>query len=65
MPRKRPIKQVDPNEWVTIEWTGQHEECCDCGLIHIVDYRVIDGKLQFKARRRGEKAKPTYVEGRP
>lgn len=47
--------QVLSNEWVTIAWNAQHEECCACGLKHIVDYRVIDGKLQFKARRKGEK----------
>jgi hypothetical protein len=55
MTRKRPSLQVDPNEWVTISWNAQHEECCNCGLVHIVDYRVHNGKLQFRARRRGEK----------
>jgi hypothetical protein len=53
--RRRPTIQVHSNEWVTIAWNGQHEECCECGLKHIVDYRVVDGKLQFKARRKGEK----------
>jgi hypothetical protein len=52
MARKRPKIQIDDGEWVTIEWVGQHEECCECGLRHIVDYRVVDGKLQFKARRK-------------
>ena len=55
MTRRRPRLQVDSNEWVTITWNGQHEECCECGLHHIVDYRVVDGKLQFRARRLGEK----------
>lgn len=49
--RKRPKIQIDPDEWVTIEWTGQHEECCDCGLKHSISYRVVDGKLQFKGKR--------------
>lgn len=55
MTKRRPRLQVESNEWVTISWNGQHEECCDCQLVHIVDYRVVDGKLQFRARRLGEK----------
>lgn len=54
LPRRRPRIQIHSNEWVTIAWTNQHEECCECGLNHIIDYRVVDGKLQFKARRKGE-----------
>lgn len=42
--------QVWDNEWVTISWVGQHEECCDCKKRHTVDYRVENGKLQFRAR---------------
>lgn len=48
---KRPEVEIEDNEWVTIDWKGQREQCCDCGLRHVVDYRVHDGKLQFKARR--------------
>lgn len=55
MTRRRPALQVDSNEWVTIEWVGQHESCCNCGLTHVVDYRVEDGKLQFRARHLGER----------
>ena len=47
--KKRPDIQIDDNEWCTIEWKGQREKCCGCGLKHRVDYRVHDGKLQFKA----------------
>jgi hypothetical protein len=49
--RKRPTVKVDEDEWITIAWTGQHEECCDCGLKHRIDYRVVDGKLQFRGKR--------------
>lgn len=54
MPRakKLPVLHVDDDEWVEIAWTGQQEECCDCGLKHRVSFRVTDrGKLQFKAVR--------------
>lgn len=49
--RKRAAIHVDDDEWVIIEWENQHEQCCNCGLLHTVDYRVKDGQLQFRARR--------------
>lgn len=49
MPKEKRV-HVEDGEWVTIAWKGQREECCDCGLKHRVDYRVIEnGKLQFRA----------------
>lgn len=48
---KPPTIHIEDDEWVTIAWKGQREECCDCGKIHRVDYRVAEnGKLQFRAR---------------
>ncbi len=47
---KPKVVHVDDDEWVTIAWKGQREECCDCGKIHRVSYRVTEGgQLQFKA----------------
>jgi hypothetical protein len=41
---------IEDGEWVTVDWKGQREECCQCGLRHRVDYRVAEGgKLQFRA----------------
>lgn len=57
MTRRRPSITLDDDEWVTIAWNGQHEECCTCGLQHTVDYRVEDGKLQFRARNLGRPRK--------
>lgn len=54
MPRK-PVVHVEDNEWITIAWKNQREKCCDCDLQHDVDYQVLDGKLQFRARRVGKK----------
>ena len=28
-------------------------ECCDCGLVHAIDFRVIDGRAQLRMRRDG------------
>lgn len=54
MPR-RPVIHVDDGEWITIEWKGQHEKCCECNAVHVVDYQVVDGKLQFRATRLGRR----------
>lgn len=51
---RKPIVHVDDNEWVTIAWKSQREKCCDCNLQHDVDYQVLDGKLQMRARRIGK-----------
>jgi hypothetical protein len=48
--KKRPTVQVWDGEWITITWTDQHEQCCKCGAKHSIDYRVKNGKLQFRAR---------------
>jgi hypothetical protein len=50
MTKRRPRIQLDDDEWVTIAWMGQHEECCGCGRVHTVDFRVERGNLQMKAR---------------
>jgi hypothetical protein len=27
------------------------EQCCDCGLIHRLDFRIVDGRIEFRTRR--------------
>ena len=27
------------------------EQCCDCGLIHRLDFRVVGGRIEFRTRR--------------
>lgn len=49
------VVHVDDGEWVTISWNKQREMCCECGLQHDVDYRVEDGKLQFRAIRKSRR----------
>ena len=48
-------EQVYDGEWYDIKMRGHKERCCDCGLVHHIDTRVImvDGKrgIQQKARR--------------
>jgi len=44
-------------KWETLvdgEWTrpikrGFKEQCCSCGHVHRVDYRIVDGHIEFRA----------------
>jgi hypothetical protein len=40
---------VTDGEWVQIPFRGFKEQCCSCGHVHQVDFRIVNGKLQFKA----------------
>ena len=35
-------------EWVQPVEEGYMMACCDCGKVHRVDFRVIDGRAQFR-----------------
>ncbi len=40
-------------EWIEVPKRGFKEQCCGCGLIHKVDYRIVEGKVQFRATQDG------------
>lgn len=35
-------------EWVRPVEIGYKMACCDCGKVHRVDFRVVDGHVQFR-----------------
>lgn len=37
--------------WVQPIEQGYRMSCCDCGLVHEMDFRIHDGRVQFRARR--------------
>lgn len=48
--------QVQSGEWVTPRMSGYRMQCCDCGLIHRLNFRILRmGKtnlvVQFQAFR--------------
>lgn len=44
--------QVYDGEWIEpTPQFGHKLACCDCGLIHTVNFRVVKGKVQFQAFR--------------
>jgi hypothetical protein len=38
-------------EWVQPIRKGYKMRCCDCGLVHKMDFRVKNGRIQFRAFR--------------
>ena len=34
-------------------WTRPRfrEQCCDCGLVHRLDFRIVEGQIEFRTRR--------------
>ncbi|KKL21785.1 hypothetical protein LCGC14_2442010 [marine sediment metagenome] len=39
------------NEWIQPKRCGYLAMCCDCGLIHELDFRIYRRHIQFRARR--------------
>ena len=45
------MKYPNPQGWVTPIRKGYKMACCDCGLVHRLDFRVKDKAIQFKVER--------------
>jgi hypothetical protein len=44
--------QVFDGEWIEPKpQQGYKMACCDCGLVHRLNFDVVDGKVQFQAFR--------------
>lgn len=49
--KRRLYERPKPGEWVLPIPEGYQMECCDCGLVHTIDFRVVDGRAQMRMRR--------------
>lgn len=38
-------------DWIQPVRKGYRMSCCDCGLVHDFDFRVVAGRVRFRARR--------------
>lgn len=45
------MTRVRPGEWVQPIRRGYKMACCDCDLVHTVNFRVRKGKIQMQAFR--------------
>lgn len=43
----------EADEWVRPIRRGYKLACCDCGLVHDMDFRVKNGRVEFRVRRNG------------
>ncbi|MCZ7659205.1 MAG: hypothetical protein M5U07_15735 [Xanthobacteraceae bacterium] len=41
--------QVTEGDWIEPAMRGFKDRCCGCGLVHVVHYRVVGGRVQFRA----------------
>jgi hypothetical protein len=39
--RPRYVKHTDPSEWLWPVRRGYLFKCCDCGLVHRLDFRLV------------------------
>lgn len=53
--KKDAFPKHQPNEWVQPRRNGYLLACCDCGLVHEIDFRIVKtprgNKIRFRARR--------------
>jgi hypothetical protein len=55
------IKKAKDNEWLHPKQKGFLMGCCDCGLVHKVDFRVVvDKKGKYETELRATRA-PKYT----
>lgn len=49
--------QVYDGEWVKMNKRGNRNMCCDCQLVHELNFKIKDGAIYMQAKRL---TKPTY-----
>jgi hypothetical protein len=42
--------QIEEGKWYRLRGYT-HSECCDCALVHLEEYRLVDGHLEWRAVR--------------
>lgn len=45
------FKKVRPGEWQQPKMKGYKMACCDCGLVHTMEFRIYRGKVQMRGER--------------
>lgn len=51
MAKRVSYHHVQWGEWIRVRKRNFKEQCCDCGLVHRLDFRVIDGNIEIRTRR--------------
>jgi hypothetical protein len=51
--------EVEDDEWIRLHLTNQKHACCDCNLIHDIDFKIVvkgKRKLLYARFRKNKKA---------
>lgn len=48
--RRRGYLQIVEGEWIAPVKRGFVHQCCDCALVHVTDYAIEEGRVQFRTR---------------
>jgi hypothetical protein len=51
MSKRVSYEVISYGEWTRPRMKDFREQCCDCGLIHRLDFRIVDGRIEFRTRR--------------
>ena len=51
MVRRIAYHVIKYGEWTRPRLRNFREQCCDCGLIHRLDFKIVDGRIEFRTRR--------------
>ena len=42
---------IKAGQWVAPKKSGYRMECCDCGLVHVLEFRLYRGQVQMRGYR--------------
>lgn len=45
---KREYYQVTEGEWIRVTKRGYRDQCCSCGLVHKLNFRIVDGEIEIQ-----------------
>lgn len=52
MSKRNAWRKVKDGEWIRVVAEGHKNACCDCGLVHVIDYRLAeDGAFEIRFTR--------------
>ncbi len=50
---KSSYHHLQDGEWFRPTMKNFRDQCCDCGLVHKTDFRIVDGHVEFRVFRDG------------
>lgn len=51
MSKPRRFREVKAGKWTQPNQRYYYMQCCDCGLVHKTEFRVVQGRAQLRAWR--------------